>query len=133
MIFCFIFSGPDRWCNGWRGTFWSKPKTMKLVFVASTKNTQNSGVRAMTGWLEIRINCPEWSDMSIRGLLFQWVTTIKIQLIACLSSAKRTSSSFHQNVTLSRLDTGEQIFISTLNNNHSPSLCSSLILKKYIC
>jgi hypothetical protein len=27
--------------------------------------------KALTGWLEIRIMCPEWSDMSTRGLLFQ--------------------------------------------------------------
>ena len=25
-------------------------------------------------------NIPEWCDMSIRGLLFQWASTIKIQL-----------------------------------------------------
>ena len=25
-------------------------------------------------------NVSEWGDMSIRGLLFQWATTIKIQL-----------------------------------------------------
>ena len=31
------------------------------------------------GWLGIRIMC-EWSDMSTRGLLFQWASTIKIQL-----------------------------------------------------
>jgi hypothetical protein len=26
-------------------------------------------------------NMSEWSDISIRGLLFQWASTIKIQLI----------------------------------------------------
>jgi hypothetical protein len=36
----------------------------------------------MTGWLEIRIMCQGWvtSDMSIRGLMFQCASTIKIQL-----------------------------------------------------
>jgi len=30
-----------------------KPKTMKLVFAVSSLSTQNKGVRAKTGWLEI--------------------------------------------------------------------------------
>ena len=34
-----------------------KPRTMKLVFVASTLNKQHLGVRAKTAWLEIRITC----------------------------------------------------------------------------
>ena len=38
-------------------------------------------------------NVSKWSDMSIRGLLFQWASTIKIQ--ACWSRTKRTSSSSH--------------------------------------
>ena len=37
--------------------YWIKPKTIKLVFVASLLSTQHQGVRAMTGWLEIRIMC----------------------------------------------------------------------------
>ena len=35
-----------------------KPKTIKLVFVAFPLSTQQSGVRAKTGWLEIKIMCP---------------------------------------------------------------------------
>jgi hypothetical protein len=35
-----------------------KPKTIKLVFVASPLSTQQLGVRAKTGWLEIKIMCP---------------------------------------------------------------------------
>ena len=34
-----------------------KPKTIKLVFVASPLSTQNKGERARTGWLGIRIMC----------------------------------------------------------------------------
>ena len=34
-----------------------KPKTIKLVFVASLLSTQHSGERAKTGWLGIRIMC----------------------------------------------------------------------------
>jgi len=50
---------------------WVKSKTKKLGYVASPVNMQNLGIRAKTGWLGIRIMCPEWDDMSIRGLLFQ--------------------------------------------------------------
>ena len=35
-----------------------KPKTMKLVFVASPLTMQHEGERAKTGWLGIRIMCP---------------------------------------------------------------------------
>ena len=35
-----------------------KPKTIKLVFVASPLSTQNEGEKAKTGWLGIRIMCP---------------------------------------------------------------------------
>ena len=35
-----------------------KPKTIKLVFVASPLNSQYSGERAKTGWFGIRIMCP---------------------------------------------------------------------------
>ena len=35
----------------------SKPKAMKLVFVASLQNMQLKGVRAEIGWLVIRIIC----------------------------------------------------------------------------
>ena len=34
---------------------WIKPKTMKLLCVASPLSTQHYGVRAKTGWLGIRI------------------------------------------------------------------------------
>jgi hypothetical protein len=35
-----------------------KPKTIKLVFVASPLSTQYEGEKAKTGWLGIRIMCP---------------------------------------------------------------------------
>ena len=73
-----------------------KPKTNKLVFAVSLLSTQHYGVRAKTGHLGIRIICPsgvayrpaeccitciEWSGVSSRGMLYYWVSTIKIQLI----------------------------------------------------
>ena len=36
---------------------WVKPKTIKLVFVASPLSMQHKGERAKTVWLEIRIMC----------------------------------------------------------------------------
>ena len=35
-----------------------KPKTIKLAFVACPVGTQQTGERAKTVWLEIRIMCP---------------------------------------------------------------------------
>ena len=46
-----------------------KPKTTKLVFVASPLSTQYYGERTKTGWLGIRIMCQSWSDISTRGLV----------------------------------------------------------------
>ena len=52
----------------------------------------------------------EWEDMSIRGLLFQWASTIKIQLSkVCWSSTKLTSSLFHWKLTCSRHDIAEKL------------------------
>ena len=46
-------------------------KDYKLIFVTSPLITQHKVERSKTGWLGIRIMCPEWGDMSICGLLFQ--------------------------------------------------------------
>ena len=51
----------------------AEPKTMKFIAAASLLNTQHSGVKAKTGWLEIRIMCPSgathlpgpWTDVSV--------------------------------------------------------------------
>jgi hypothetical protein len=45
-------------------------------------------------------NVSEWGDLHIRGLLFQWASTIKIWWY----STNRTSSSFHWKLTCSRHD-----------------------------
>ena len=52
-----------------------KPKTIKLVFVASPPSRQHYGVRAKTRWLRIQIMCPSCRDMSTHGLLFQSAIT----------------------------------------------------------
>jgi len=47
--------------------------------------------RKSKDWLaQNQDNVSEWGDMSIRGLLFQWASTIKIQL-SCWSSTMQTS------------------------------------------
>jgi hypothetical protein len=53
------FQLPDSWFASFAGyqDGGVKPKTLKLVFVASPLSIQHSGERAKTG-------CPEWSDMS---------------------------------------------------------------------
>ena len=55
-----------------------KPKTMKLVCVASTQSTQHYRERAKTVWNQDNVS--KWRDMSTCWLLFQWASTMKIQL-----------------------------------------------------
>jgi hypothetical protein len=71
-------------------------------------------------------NVTEWSDISTRELLFQWASTIKIQLLAYWSRTKRKSSPSHWKWTCSRHDIAEQL----LNCRHSltHSLTCSLFL-----
>jgi hypothetical protein len=67
--------------------------------------------------LGIRIMCQEWSDISIRGLLFHWASTMQIHW-TCWSRTKQTSSSSHCNVTCSRHDIAEillKVALSTKN------------------
>jgi hypothetical protein len=55
-------------------------------------------------------NVSEWSNMSTRGLLFQWASTIKIQLSMFIrSSTKRTSSSSHWTSTCPRHNIAERL------------------------
>ena len=58
-------------------------------------------------------NVSEWSDMSIRRLLFQRTSTIKIQLsvLPTWFRAKRTSSSSHWKLTCSRHNIAEKLLI----------------------
>ena len=53
-------------------------------------------------------NVSEWSDMSTRGLLFQWASILEIQL-SVLVRYKATSSSSHWKLTCSRHDIAEQL------------------------
>jgi len=55
------------------------PLTIKLVLpvAASSLSTQS---KSKTRVAQNKDNMSEWSDLSTRGLLFQWTSTIKIQL-----------------------------------------------------
>ena len=56
-----------------------KPKTLKLIFVASPLSTQHYSLRTRSrDWLAWnQDDMSEWGDMSISRLLFQWASTIK--------------------------------------------------------
>jgi hypothetical protein len=66
-----------------------KTKDYKSVFVASLS----------TGFARNQNNVSEWSDMLTCRLLFQWASTIKIQLSVVVLSTKQTSSSSHWKLT----------------------------------
>ena len=57
-----------------------KPKIMKLVFVGFSP--KHAALRSKNkDWLaRNQNNVSEWGDMSTRGLLFQWASTMNIQL-----------------------------------------------------
>ena len=65
-------------------------------------------------------NVSEWSDMSIRRLLFQRTSTIKSNSTCCQLGlrTKWTSSSSHWKLTCSRHIIAEKIAELGLNNNH---------------
>jgi hypothetical protein len=68
-------------------------------------------MRKSKKWLDRnQNNVSGWSNMSTRGLLFQWASTIKTNS-ACWSSTKRTSSSSHWKLTCSRHDIAENCWI----------------------
>ena len=73
-------------------------------------------------WLaQNRDNVSGLGNMSTHGLLFQWASTIKIQLSILIANTKQTSSSSHWKLTCS----GHDIKIAelALNNNHSLLKC----------
>ena len=67
--------------------------------------------RKSKDWLaRNQANVSEWSDMSTLGLLFQWASSIKIQLSVLVYSTKRiSSSSSHWKLTCSRHDIAEKL------------------------
>ena len=69
-----------------------KPKTIRLVFVCFS--AKHAAIRRENNdWLaQNQANVWEWSGMSIHGLLFQWNSTIKIQLIKRVGHCKNLAS-----------------------------------------
>ena len=53
---------------------WDKPKTIKLIFVASAISTQREGERAKTDWLGIRIMCPSGETCLSADCCFSKIT-----------------------------------------------------------
>ena len=74
-------------------------------------SAKHAGLRRKSkDWLALnQDNVSMWGDMSIRGLLFQWASTIKKINEACWSSTKQTSSSSHWKLTCSRHDIAEKL------------------------
>ena len=67
-------------------------------------------------------NVSEWSDMSTRGLLFQWASTIKIQLSVLIEN-KADLIIISLNIYLDSPWYSWIIAELSLNNNHSPRSC----------
>jgi hypothetical protein len=61
-----------------------KPKTIKLEYVASPLSTQHYGERAKTGWLGIRIMCPNGATCFPADCCFSELALLKIQLTQCV-------------------------------------------------
>jgi len=61
-------------------------------------------------------NVSEWNNISTRGLLFEWASTIQINQ-ACWSRTKPTLSSFHWKLTCSRHDIAEKLLRWSLKIN----------------
>jgi hypothetical protein len=87
-----------------------KPKTIKLVLVASPLSMQHEGKRAKTGWLGIRIMCPRGATCLPAYCCFSELALRKSNS-ASWSRTKQTSSSSHQNVTRSRHDKSLKLLI----------------------
>ena len=83
----FITVQPHRWCNGWHARLEGvdlgvEPRSGQIkdykigICYFFTKHTALR--RKSKDWLaRNQENVSEWGDMSIRGLLFQWASTIK--------------------------------------------------------
>jgi len=129
-IYCIVCSryeyswNPLTWSSS---TGWVKPKTIQLIFVAFSfgycivclssitsviysncycSSTEHASLRRKSkDWLS-------WNQDNVprleRRLLFQWVSTIKINS-ACWSSIKWTSSLCHWKITCSRHNIAEKL------------------------
>jgi hypothetical protein len=95
-----------------------KPKTIKLVFVASPLSTQHLGERANTGRLGIWIMCPSGATCLSADWCFSGLALWKSNW-ACWSGTKQISLSSHWKLTLFSPWHRWKISELVLNNNHS--------------
>ena len=105
-----------------------KPKTMKLVFVASPLSIRK-GVRAKTGRHGIRIMCPSGATCLSADCCFSELALLKSNSV-CWSRTKRTPSSSHWKLTCSGHDIAEKL----LSYNHSLTRFSlRLLITSLVC
>jgi hypothetical protein len=115
---------------------WIKPKTRKLVCGFSAKHAALKW--KSKDWLaRNQDNVSEWGVMSIRGMLFQWASTIKSNSV-CWSRTKRSSSSSNWKLTCSRHNIAEKVLnwryvtiTRSLNESILDFLCGDLTLHGY--
>ena len=89
----------------------------KFICCFSAKHTALR--RKSKDWLaRNQDNVSEWGDMSIHGQLFQWTSTIKIQL-TCWFRTKRTYHHLIENELVLTMIYIWKIAELALNNNHS--------------
>jgi hypothetical protein len=100
-------SKPHPWCIGEPQVIQNKDYEIGICCFP----TRHAALRMKSNeWLaRNQNNVSEWSYMPHAGL-FQWTSTYKSNSVSW-SSTKRTSSSFHQNLTCSRRDIVEKSFM----------------------
>ena len=114
-----------RWCNKWLACSPQSGQTKDYNIGICCFSTKNAALRKKSkDWFaRNQDNVSNW-DMSIRELMFQRSSTIKIQLSVLVYSTEQTSSSSHWKLTCSRHDIAKKLL--SLCYNKEPS---SFILK----
>jgi hypothetical protein len=98
------------WSNHFRGRSWvqtrsGQTKDYKIgICCFSAKHAALKG-KSKDGLARNQDNVSEWGNMSIRGLLFQWASTTKIQLsiLACICCISLTKSVIFMNNGLTHI------------------------------
>jgi hypothetical protein len=76
MVSVLVWSAVDRGFEPWSGQ--TKDYKIGICYFSAKHSALR---RKNKDWLaQIQNNVSEWSDMSTRGLLFQWASSMKIQL-----------------------------------------------------
>ena len=76
MVSVLVWSAVDRGFEPWSGQ--TKDYEIGICYFSAKHSALR---RKNKDWLaQIQNNVSEWSDMTTRGLLFQWASSMKIQL-----------------------------------------------------